>query len=136
MSKTTQAALRRAAVRELVRDVDRPAEPDAPEAPDGHYSPQGERVRPSEAATAAAGYYHSLELDTAQRAQLENLAGRYTYAVELLNGLHDDGRISDIAAWNARDALEDDVGRPWPSQIPGADPSLARRLTKLFNAID
>lgn len=79
---------------------------------------------------------HVLELTDEQQAELERLSEKgYGYARELVNCLDDCGRISETATWNARDALEDDTHKGWPSKIPGASLPLARKLTALFNEV-
>lgn len=79
---------------------------------------------------------HVLELTDEQSTELERLCERgYGYARELVNCLDGCGRISETATWNARDALEDDTHKSWPSKIPGASLPLARKLTTLFNEV-
>ena len=79
---------------------------------------------------------HVLDLTDEQQAEVERLSEKgYGYARELVHSLDDCGRISETAAWNARDALEDDTRKGWPSKIPGASLPLARKLTALFNEV-
>ena len=69
---------------------------------------------------------HVLELTDDQQAELERLSEKgYGYARELVHCIDDCGRISETATWNARDALEDDTHKGWPSKIPGASLPLA-----------
>lgn len=131
MSKTVNEALRRARVRSLHAAAERPREPDAAAFEAGYYNPDGECA--PEAMGGVRTFYYVLELGPDERASLENIAGRYSYAQELLNSLEDDGRITEAGVWNARDALEDDTGKPWPSKLPLAGGALERKISKLFD---
>lgn len=144
VSKGAQAALRRARLRELAG----PAEPQevAPPAPledarrrelalQDLAGPPGPTACTAEP-TAFRPTAHVLELSDADREELGQLADRgYAFAREVRDGLDGGERISEAAAWNARDALEDDTRRPWPSKLPMATGSLSRKLTALFNEV-
>lgn len=135
MSRDVQDALRRARLRQMTGQTSREAyDPDTEGDPEpGHYDVDGER----QVGDAAVPHVHYLVLTLSdqERAELENLSGRYSYAQELLSGVLEDGRISDTAAWNARDALEDDTGKPWPSHLPQASPPLCQKISKLFDEV-
>lgn len=138
MSKGMQAALRRARVRDLVGDADAPpAELDPLEGRTrARELEELEGPRRVEAAPPVRrpGQYE-LELSEGEHAELERLSAEgYGFARELLQGVDAEGRISELGAWNARDALEDDTGRPWPSKLPaGTTAVLARKVAVLFN---
>ena len=136
MSAVMKDALRRARLRELAGPPDGPEEQDDTAelyepagAPAHDFGAVAHRpfIRPSS---------HVLELTDEQQTELEQLSDKgYGYARELVHCIDDCGRISETATWNARDALEDDTHKGWPSKIPGASLPLARKLTTLFNEV-
>jgi len=139
MSKAIQNALRRARVRDLAGDADAP--------PPAELDPLEGRSRAREleeldgprrqepAPPVRRPGHLELELSEGEHAELERLSAEgYGFARELLQGVDAQGRISELGAWNARDALEDDTGRSWPSPIPAiTTTALARKVTCLFN---
>lgn len=112
MSKTVQNALRRARARSL---TSRATEPSAPTqtTEQGRQPARGRRVQAVE-----------LELTPEELERLQGYQGA-EWADPLLHGL-EDGRISELAAWQSRQALEDMFGRRWRHRLlqklgPAAD---------------
>ena len=134
MSAVMKDAMRRARLRELAGPPEGRAEDDGDtvERRGGDAGPlERDAHRPFTRPKA-----HVLDLTDEQQTELEQLCDRgYGYAAELVRCLDGCGRISETAAWNARDALEDDTHRGWPTKIPGASLPLARKLTALFNEV-
>lgn len=131
--------MRRAELRELLGEdesgrrrprVDAPPE-GAPTA--GWYTPEGAPT--TRDAPGPKLYFEVLQLNSDELEGLRHIAGRYSYADELLEGLEDDGRISHAALYNAQMALEEDVGESWPTTLPLAGPELARKIGEVFDRL-